>query len=268
TVHAVGTPRRANMSPQAAKHTPKEEAVMKQLIAQLGPKTKLAKLTLANWKAEKAARLVKPNGRGEAAITRIEPDQLDDSPFPLRQEMDEDELAELIRSIEEHGLLNPILVRRAGDKYQVISGHRRLAAYRRLQFAAKTDADKARYAAIPARELAHVDDEQMLLLGLTENLLRADISPLDAALGLVQLRKLKPALSTANKIAETTGLQVDKIKRLLRLADAPEVVQKGVREGLMIRVGRDGKEQPSDEGAAGQRRTLDLLAALEFIRLH
>ena len=52
--------------------------------------------------------------------------------------------------------------------------HRRLAAYRRLQLAAKTDADKAKYAAIPARELPHVDDEQMLLLGLTENLLRAD----------------------------------------------------------------------------------------------
>ena len=62
--------------------------------------------------------------------------------------------------------------------------HRRLAAYGRLQLAAKTDAGKAKYAAIPARELPHVDDEQMLLLGLTENLLRADISPLDAALGL------------------------------------------------------------------------------------
>jgi len=87
-------------------------------------------------------------------------------------------------------------------------------------------------------------------------------------MGLVQLRKLKPALSTANKIAETTGLQVDKIKRLLRLADAPEVVQKGVREGLLVTVGRNGKEQPAEEGAEGQRRTLDLLAALEFTRFH
>ena len=162
--------------------------------------------------------------------------------------MDNDELAELVRSIEEHGLLNPILVRRVGEKYQVISGHRRLAAYRRLQLAAKTDADKAKYAAIPARELPHVDDEQMLLLGLTENLLRVDISPLDAAMGLVQLRRLRPALSSANKIAETTGLQVDKIKRLLRLADAPEVVQKGVQEGTA------GDGRPGRKGAARGRR--------------
>jgi ParB/RepB/Spo0J family partition protein len=56
--------------------------------------------------------------------------------------MDSDELAELVRSIRDHGLLNPILVRRAGKTYQVISGHRRLAAYPRLQFAAKSDEEK------------------------------------------------------------------------------------------------------------------------------
>jgi len=181
------------MSPKAVKHSAKEEAVMKQLIHQLGPKTRLAKLTMANWKAEKAARLIKPSAGSDSGIVNIPLEQLEDSPFQLRHEMDSDELAELVRSIRDHGLLNPILVRRAGKTYQVISGHRRLAAYRRLQFAGKTDGEKAKYAAIPARELASVSDEQMLLLGLTENMLRADISPLDAALGLVRLRKLKPA---------------------------------------------------------------------------
>jgi hypothetical protein len=46
--------------------------------------------------------------------------------------MDSDALGELTRSIEENGLLNSILVRRKGHKYEVISGHRRLATYRRL----------------------------------------------------------------------------------------------------------------------------------------
>jgi len=134
-------------------------------------------------------------------------------------------------------------------------------SYRRLQFAAKTEEDKRKWAAIPARELTHVDDEQMLLLGLTENLLRADISPLDAALGLVKLRKLKPALSTAAKSAEVTGLQVNKVTRLLRLADSPEVVQKGDQEGI---------ELPADakNGADEEERTLDLMGALEFTRLY
>src|SRR5215467_551746 len=93
-----------------------------------------------------------------------------------------------VSSLSSLGMLNPILVRRKGDKYEVISGHRRLAAYRRLQFAAKSEKEKQKYGAIPARELPSVTDEQMLLLGLTENLLRADISPLDAALGLLALQ--------------------------------------------------------------------------------
>jgi len=168
------------MSPKAVKHSAKEDAVMKEWVQKLGPKTKLAKLAMANWKAEKAARLVKPSAGGESAIVKIPLDQLEDSPYQLRHDMDSDALAELVRSIRDHGLLNPILVRRGPKIYQVISGHRRLAAYRRLQFAAKTDADKEKYAAIPARELPSVSDEQMLLLALTENILRADISPIDA----------------------------------------------------------------------------------------
>jgi len=260
------------MSPKAVKHSPKEEAIMQQLIHQLGPNTKLAKYTLANWKAEKAARLVKPRAGSDSGIMNIPLEQLEDSPFQLRQQMDSDELAELVRSIRDHGLLNPILVRRAGKTHQVISGHRRLAAYRRLQFAGKTDAEKAKYAAVPARELASVSDEQMLLLGLTENMLRADISPMDAAMGLVRLRKLEPAFNSAPKIAEATGLQMRKVERLLRLADSPEVVQKAVQGGLQALQGDNQKKEKKNgrpaEDSAEEPRTLDLMSALEFSRLH
>jgi len=258
------------MSPKAVKHSAKEEAVMQQLIHQLGPKTRLAKLTMANWKAEKAARLIKPSAGSDSGIVNIPLEQLEDSPFQLRHEMDSDELAELVRSIRDHGLLNPILVRRAGKTYQVISGHRRLAAYRRLQFAGKTDAEKAKYAAIPARELTSVSDEQMLLLGLTENMLRADISPMDAAMGLVRLRKLKPAFNSAVKIAEATGLQLRKVERLLQLAASPEVVQKGVQGGLQALEGDDQKKKNGRPAANGaeEPHTLDLISALEFTRLH
>jgi len=71
----------------------------------------------------------------------------------------------------------------------------------------------------------------------------------------VKLRKLKPAFSTAKKIAEVTGLQLNKVSRLLRLADSPEVVQKGVQEGIKLPAG-DAKENGADE----QQRTLDLMA--------
>src|SRR5262249_16096402 len=255
------------MSRKAVKHSAKEEAVMKQLIQELGPKTKLAQLTMTNWRAEKAARLTKPNAGG-ADIVNIPLEQLEDSPYQLRHDMESDAMAELVRSIRDHELLNPILVRRAGKIYQVISGHRRLAAYRRLQFAAKSDAAQKKYAAIPARELTSVSDEQMLVLGLTENMLRADISPLDAAIGLTTLQTLKPALNSAKKLAETTGLQLRKVERLLHLAASPEVVQKGVQEGLQAADSGEQENARADDDSPEEPRTLDLLSGLQFRRLH
>ena len=250
----------------AVEHSDKQEAAMKQIIQRIGPNTRLAQLTMANWKAEKTAGLVKPTAVGDAGIVKIPLEQLDDSPYQLRHDMDQDELAELTRSIRDRGLLNPILVRRGEKMYEVISGNRRLGAYRRLQFAAKTDAEKQKYDAIPAREL-DVTDDQVLLFGIAENMFRAEISPLDAALGLGTLQKLKPALSSAAKIAEITDLRPKKVERLLGLAASPEVVQKGVSDGIKVPVDPDNKDGDDDESAE-ETRTLDLLSALQFTRLH
>jgi ParB/RepB/Spo0J family partition protein len=245
-----------------------QEALLRQMIQQLGPKTKLAELTLANWKAEKASRLPKPSAAGDSGIIRVPLDQLDDSPYQLRRDMYEDELAELTRSIHDQGLLNPILVRHVEKGWETIFGHRRVAAFRRLQFAAKTDAEKEKYDAIPARVLDSVTDDQVLLLGLAENMFRADISPLDAALGLDTLRKLKPSLNTAEKLAEVTDLQPKKVKRLLQLAASPDVVQKGVSDGIKVPVDPDQKDGGDGDEATEETRKLDLLSALQFARLY
>src|SRR5262245_46754415 len=108
----------------------------------------------------------------------------------------------------------------------------------------------------------------MLVLGLTENMLRADISPLDAAIGLTTLQTLKPALNSAKKLAETTGLQLRKVERLLKLAASPEVVQKGVREGLTVPAEGDQENGGADENAGEETRTRDLISARQFTRLH
>ena len=70
---------------------------MRELIKQLGPKTKLAKLIVANWRAVKRAGLA--SAMDGAEIVRIPLEQLDDSPFQLRHDIDQDELDELTRSI-------------------------------------------------------------------------------------------------------------------------------------------------------------------------
>jgi ParB family chromosome partitioning protein len=241
---------------------------MRALMKQLGPKTKLAKLTLVNWKAQKRAGLATAVD-SEAGIVRIPLEQLDDSPFQLRHDIDQDELDELVRSIKEHGLLNPILVRPGAKDYEIISGHRRTGAYRRLSFAADTDAEHKKWDSIPARVLPSVTDDQVLLLGLAENMFRADISPMDAAQGLVTLEKLKPELKSASLIAQATGLQEKKVERLLRLADSPEVVQKAVQDGIEVPDEPGPKNgSPDDNPGSEQKRTLDLLSALQFTRLY
>jgi len=107
------------------------------------------------------------------------------------------------------------------------------------------------------------------LLGMAENMFRADISPMDAAQGLATLEKLKPELKSAPLIAAATGLQEKKVERLLRLADSPEVVQKAVQDGIEVPDEPEPKNgSPDDNSGSEQTRTLDLLSALQFTRLY
>ena len=77
--------------------------------------------------------------------------------------MDESALAELMASIRDHGLLQPITVRKVGVRYQVIAGHRRLEAFRRLLAEAQRQdpATADRFGTIPAHEKFDVTDEEM-----------------------------------------------------------------------------------------------------------
>src|SRR5471032_298340 len=83
---------------------------------------------------------------------RIALNLLDHNPHQPRSQMDEATLAELMASIRDHGLLQPITVRKVGIRYQVIAGHRRLEAFRRLLAEAQRQ-DQAmadRFGTIPA----------------------------------------------------------------------------------------------------------------------
>jgi ParB family chromosome partitioning protein len=102
--------------------------------------------------------------------------------------MDEAALAELMASISEHGLLQPITVRKSGARYQVIAGHRQLEAFRRLLAAAgQSQAAVERFRTIPTHEEFDVTDEEMALSALIENLQRQKLSSL-AVLGLARFQ--------------------------------------------------------------------------------
>ena len=200
---------------------------------------------------------------------RIELDLLDPNPHQPRTQMDERALTELMASIREHGLLQPITVRKVGTRYQVIAGHRRLEAFRRLRTeTTEDDAAEERFQTIPAHEKYDVTDEKMALFALVENLQRDDLSPLDAALGLSRFQEVHQLSTEA--LTKRTGLDLDRVKRLLRLARAPKVIQDACHEGVLV-------DQVDERGAVKllpsgnpkhERHRLDLMAALEFSKLH
>ena len=192
---------------------------------------------------------------------RIQLDQIDPNPQQPRREADEATLRELVDSIADHGLLQPITVRRVpGGRYQLIAGHRRLEAFKRLLAQGSAGAAEA-FAMIPAHEKFDVTDEEMALFALVENLQREDLSPLDAALGLARFQEAQQ-LST-DALAKRTGLELDRVKRLLRLSRAPNVIQNACDLGVMVDTSANGVVGPKRE-----RSRLDLMAALEFTKLH
>jgi len=99
----------------------------------------------------------------------IDLELIDRNAHQPRSETDAAALAELMASISEQGLLQPITVRKVGARYQVIAGHRRLEAFRRLLSEARPiQAAIERFRTIPAHEKFDVTDEEMALFALIE----------------------------------------------------------------------------------------------------
>jgi len=136
-----------------------------------------------------------------------------------RTVFDEDALAELVHSIKEVGLLQPIVVRKADQGYELIAGERRLRASK-----------KAGLKSIPAliRETA---DDDMLRDALLENLHRADLTPLEEAAAYQQL--LEDFGCTQDELAKRLGRSRPQITNTLRLLNLPPSVQRRVAAGIL-----------------------------------
>jgi ParB family chromosome partitioning protein len=161
-----------------------------------------------------APAAVLPPGKGLVELSIYE---IDRNPYQPRREIDEDELQQLAESIKEHGLLQPIVVRRVDDRYQIIAGERRLRA-----------ATKAGMEHVPA-QVRDVDDRQMAELAIVENLQRKDLGPLEKAASFHQY--LQTYRCTQEELAGRLKINRSTIANLIRLLELPEAVQKALREG-------------------------------------
>ncbi len=145
-----------------------------------------------------------PAGIRNVALERITP-----NPDQPRMNFDEDALHELTASIREHGVLQPVLVRPAGEpqRYQLVAGERR---WRAAKAAGLTE--------IPAL-VEQLDDDTALEIGIIENLQREDLSPLEEA--MIYDRMTHEHGYSVRKLAQKLGKDKGYIENRLRLAGAP-----------------------------------------------
>jgi ParB family transcriptional regulator, chromosome partitioning protein len=170
-------------------------------------------------------------GGGSAAVDvgavyrEIDPSAIDPNPRQPRQVFDEEALAELVHSIREFGLMQPIVVRAApaassgAPRYQLVMGERRWRA-----------AQQAGLATIPAivRETA---DDSMLRDALLENIHRAQLNPLEEAAAYQQL--LDEFGVTHDELAARIGRSRPLISNMIRLLRLPIAVQRRVAAGVL-----------------------------------
>ena len=151
-------------------------------------------------------------GVREIEIARIRP-----NPNQPRVQFDEGALAELADSIRERGVLQPILLKPAGEDYLIIAGERRWRA-----------AQRARLHSIPAI-VREIDDSTTAELALIENIQRQDLNPLEEAEGYRQL--IQRHGHTQDAIGQLVHKSRSHVANLLRLLDLPEFVKQSLLQG-------------------------------------
>jgi ParB family chromosome partitioning protein len=154
-----------------------------------------------------------------AGLAEVAVDQIDANPFQPRRTFSADKLKELADSIRASGVVQPVLLRRADGRYQLIAGERRWRAAR-----------QAGLTTIPA-VVREIGDRDALELALTENLLREDLNQIEAAQGYALLQQ-KHGLSH-EEIGERLGLDRSTVTNTLRLLRLPPEVQQMIADGAI-----------------------------------
>lgn len=159
-------------------------------------------------------------GREGPVPQMIATDQVRPSDQQVRRRFDPDALRELADSIRSHGLLQPILVRRLPDGYELLAGERRWRA-----------AKLAGVEKVPALVRAADDAQTRLVLGLIENLQREDLDPIEEAHGLRRL--IEEFGLTQEEAAARLGRHRVSLNQSLRLLNAAPVVQSAISSGAI-----------------------------------
>ena len=193
------------------------------------------------------------------SLRHLRPDQITANPKQPRQVFDEESLDELSHSIKEFGVLQPIVVRPQGDRFELVMGERRL----RAAMAAGLDS-------IPAivRETA---DEAMLRDALLENIHRAQLNPLEEAAAYQQL--LQEFGVTHEELASRIGRSRSQVSNTIRLMNLSVPVQRRVAAGVLSAgharalLGLEDRDQQDELAARIVAEGLSVRATEELVAL-
>jgi ParB family chromosome partitioning protein len=150
---------------------------------------------------------------------RLAVDQIDPNPFQPRREFSAAELASMAESLKSHDMLQPVLVRKVGARYQLISGERRLRA-----------AIQAGWTSVPA-QVRDADDRLAAELAIVENLQRKDLNAIEKALSFK--RYLDEHRCHQEDLASRLKIDRSTIANLVRLLELPEQIQSAIASGAV-----------------------------------
>lgn len=157
---------------------------------------------------------------GEAAggtVNRLSLERIQQNPWQPRKRFDDDELSQLSASIKTHGVLQPLVVRKSGDGFQLVAGERRLRA-----------AQAAGLREVPVH-IVDLSDQQACEAALVENIQRSDLNPIEKAQGFKDY--LDRYKVSHEQLGTKLGLDRTTIVNLLGLLNLPAEVQDAVRLG-------------------------------------
>ncbi len=163
---------------------------------------------------------VEPVGLSDGAILiEVDPSELRSNPKQPRHVFREEALQELAESIRRDGVQEPVLVRKVGDHYELISGERRVRA--------SIMADKKLIPAV----VREVSDQDMLKLGIIENIQREDLNAMETAQAYQDL--MDEFGWTQEQVSQEVGKKRATVANSLRLLNLPETVQAMVADGSL-----------------------------------
>lgn len=180
---------------------------------------KSVKKAIAKSKAKKKTTKTKASVKEASPFQEIAIDAIKGNPYQPRLEMNPAHVDELAKSIGKEGLLQPIVVRKSGEHYQLIAGERRWVACKRLNF--KTI----------AASVIKANDASSAVISLIENLQRENLNPVDEAMGYASL--MRDFDMTQEDVAKRVSKSRPSVANALRLLQLEQEIQGFISKSML-----------------------------------